>query len=432
MPGLVTEATKHILTDEGIEIPKSEEMGLMPEKEKVKKLNEKAYMELILSMDTDQPGGSIALNIVKGTKKGEYKEGNARLAWINLKRKYAPMMAPSLMRMSELYTNAKLRKGADPDVYITYLEDLRDHLKQMNWVVMDTQFMVKVLNRLMPEYGTQVKLLEKRVDKAGAEALTLEEIREDLSLEYKHFQRARQSNRDKEESRGEMALYAGGQFKGKHRGCRKYGHKVANCPDKKEKDGSRKTNGNKTGEFKGKCFKCHEFGHKASNCPNKGKNNEGGGHEDTAEVALAMMDVGNNCHIFGNNSRSESNGTGRDFGKNRANFSKISTFGDNVIPDDFFDDWSLFESEDDDDTSQEAMANDDPPVKGGKQRCMMCFESSESLDHAWCLEGKGAVEVLDMKADEDKEMGNDDEKPIRMRCLIPKKGDTLLKIKTEE
>jgi hypothetical protein len=136
-------------------------------------------------------------------------------------------------------------------VYITYLEDLRDHLEQMNWMVMDTQFMVKVLNSLMPEYGTQVKLLEKRIDKAGAEALTLEEISEDLSLEYEHFQRARQSNRDKEESRGEMALHARGQFKGNCEGCRKYGHKVAYCPDKKEKDGSRKTNGNKWENSKG-------------------------------------------------------------------------------------------------------------------------------------------------------------------------------------
>jgi hypothetical protein len=172
-------------------IPKLEETGLMLEKEKVKKLNEKAYMELILSMDTDQPGGSIAFNIVKGTKKGEYKEGNARLAWINLKKKYAPATASSLMRMSELYTNATLRNGADPDVYIMYLEDLRDHLKQMNWVVTDTPFMVKVFNNLMQEYGTQVKLLEKRVDKTGAEALMLEEIREDLLLEYECFQRTR-------------------------------------------------------------------------------------------------------------------------------------------------------------------------------------------------------------------------------------------------
>ncbi len=55
-----------------------------------------------------------------------------------------------------------------------------------------------------------------------------------------------------------------------------------------------------------------------------------------------------------------------------------------------------------------------------------------SLDHAWCSEGKGAVEVLDVKANEDKEMGNNDEKPMRMHCLIPKEEDTLLKIKTEE
>jgi hypothetical protein len=149
------------------------------------------------------------------------------------------------------------------------------------------------------------------------------------------------------------------------------------------------------------------------------------------EVALAMMDVGNNCHIFCNNNRSESNRTGRDFGKNAANFGEISAFGDNVIPDDFFDDWSFFESEDDNDTSQEAMANDDPPVKGGKY-CMFCFESSESLGHAWCSEGKGAVEVSDAKADEDTEMGDNDEKPMRVCCMIPKEGDTLFKIKKEE
>jgi hypothetical protein len=52
----------------------------------VKKLNEKAYMELILSMDTGQPGGSIAFKIMKGTKKGKYKEGNGKLAWKPLRR----------------------------------------------------------------------------------------------------------------------------------------------------------------------------------------------------------------------------------------------------------------------------------------------------------------------------------------------------------
>jgi hypothetical protein len=107
-----------------------------------------------------------------------------------------------------------------------------------------------------------------------------------------------------------MALYAKRQFKGKCPGRRKYGHKVANCLNKKEKDGSGKTNGNKMGELKGKCFKCHEFGHKASNCPNKGKSSEGSGHEDTAEVALVMMDVRKIGQIFGKNEL-ESNGTGR-------------------------------------------------------------------------------------------------------------------------
>jgi hypothetical protein len=146
-----------------------------------------------------------------------------------------------------------------------------------------------------------------------------------------------------------------------------------------------------------------------------------------------MMDVGNNCHIFGDSNELESNKTGRDFGKNEANFSKIGAFGDNTIPDDFFDDWSFFESEDDDDTSQEAMANNDPPLKG-IEHCMMCFESSKGLSHAWCSEGKGTVKVLDAKDNEDKEMGDNDEEPMKMRCMIleAQGGNTLFKIKKEE
>jgi hypothetical protein len=46
-------------------------------------------------------------------------------------------------------------------------------------------------------------------------------------------------------------------------------------------------------------FQCREIGHKVLSCPNKGKNNKGSGHDDTvAEVALAMINVGDNCHIF--------------------------------------------------------------------------------------------------------------------------------------
>ena len=56
------------------------------------------------------------------------------------------------------------------------------------------------------------------------------------------------------------------------------------------------------------------------------------------------------------------------------------------------------------------MANDEHPVKEGKH-CKMCFESSKSLGHAWCLEGKGAVEVLDDEANEDEEMGDDMRNP---------------------
>ncbi len=79
------------------------------------------------------------------------------------------------------------------------------------------------------------------------------------------------------------------------------------------------------------------------------------------------------------------------------------------------------------------MANDELPVKEGKH-CKMCFKSSKSLGHAWCSEGKGAVEVLDVRADEDKEMGDNIEELMEMHCMIPKKKDenSLFKIQIKE
>jgi hypothetical protein len=62
----------------------------------------------------------------------------------------------------------------------------------------------------------------------------------------------------------------------------------------------------------------------------------------------------------------------------------------------------------------------------------MCFESSKGLSHTWCSEGKGTVKVSDAKDDEDEEMGDDDEEPMKMRCMIPEGGNTLFKIKKEE
>jgi hypothetical protein len=61
------------------------------------------------------------------------------------------------------------------------------------------------------------------------------------------------------------------------------------------------------------------------------------------------------------------------------------------------------------------MANDDHPLKEIKN-CVMCIESK----------------VSDAKDDEDEEMGDDDEEPMKMCCMIPEGGYTLFEIEKEE
>ena len=80
-------AIKTILVDDTIVIPKSDEVLSAEDVEKlaIRKMNEIAYSELILSIDTTQSGGKVAFSIVKGSKSTDYKDGNANKAWKGLK-----------------------------------------------------------------------------------------------------------------------------------------------------------------------------------------------------------------------------------------------------------------------------------------------------------------------------------------------------------
>jgi hypothetical protein len=90
---------------------------------KIRELNEQGYSDLILSMDTKENAGKIAFNLVRSSKNEDYEDGNIAVAFKSLKRKYSPKTAPTLAKYHKLFYSSKLKKKADPDVYITYLED---------------------------------------------------------------------------------------------------------------------------------------------------------------------------------------------------------------------------------------------------------------------------------------------------------------------
>jgi hypothetical protein len=245
---------------------------------KTKELNESAYCDLVLSIDTSTSYGRVAFNIVKRSKTSEFPDGNAAVAWQGLKKKFSPTTAPTLAKLSKMFYSAKLRKGVDPEVFITFLEDLRYRLEGMKSMMTEEQFIIHVLNNLTSDYDNQVETLEKRIG-STTDPLTIEEIRDDLSLRYERIGRKKHEDSDEETDKALLA----GQFKGRCRLCGKWGHKGTDCDSKTSPGPAYKVAAMTNKKFDGKCHYCNIPGHKKQDCRKKKK-------EDSEKATLATED----------------------------------------------------------------------------------------------------------------------------------------------
>jgi gag-polypeptide of LTR copia-type len=174
-------------------------------------LNEVAYTERILSIHVKSSEGKVAFNFVKGCKTKEYPDGNAATTWERLMNKFEPVSAPSMVKLEKQFRALSLKKGEDPEVWITELEDLLMRLEDLGSTVSDNQFMIHVLNNLTLDYDLQLALMEKRVGDMDR-PLSIEEIKAELIL---HFERLNVSSKDSNESSvmEEHAVFIG-KFKG--------------------------------------------------------------------------------------------------------------------------------------------------------------------------------------------------------------------------
>ena len=256
------EEVHKIFNDDGEPVVLDETTDEGRKQKKLQELNELAYSELILAMDTRKSAGNVAFNIVKRSKTKNFTDGNAADAWKGLQRKYAPTSALSLAKISKQFYDAKLKEGVDPDVFITYLEDLHWKMDNMETKITDEQFMVQVLNNLNKDYEIQVAKIEDRVGAKDSPA-TIEEMRDLLCLKYERMNNNVENSNDD----GEKALAAVGQFKGWCQKCGKYGHKGADCRSKNNNNDKGGNDNNKRyNEFTGKCHHCGIIGHKKKDC----------------------------------------------------------------------------------------------------------------------------------------------------------------------
>jgi gag-polypeptide of LTR copia-type len=149
-----------------VEVPKESATESDSDKKKnkeIRDLNDIGYSDLILSMDTTTGSGKVAFSLVRASKSKDYPDGNITNAWSQLKGKYAPSTAPTLAKYHKQFYGAKLKHGSDPDSFITYLEDIRLKMEEMDSVITDTQFLLHRMNNLTNEYDVQVNKLESRI-----------------------------------------------------------------------------------------------------------------------------------------------------------------------------------------------------------------------------------------------------------------------------
>jgi hypothetical protein len=160
-------------------------------------MNKIAYTELILSIDVKTSSGKVTFNLIKGCKSKDYPDGNAAIAWERIKKKYEPISAPSLVNLEKQFRELSLKKGQDPEIWITESEDLRVRLEAMGSSISENQFMIHILNNLTSDYELQLALMERRVGD-DEKPLMIEEIRGELSLRFKRMIMKSLSNKEVE------------------------------------------------------------------------------------------------------------------------------------------------------------------------------------------------------------------------------------------
>ena len=173
----------------------------------------------------------------------------------------------------------------DPEEFITDLEEIRGKLAEMGREVTEEDLMIHIFNNLPPEYDLQVKQSEGRIG-AATDPLTMEILRESLSLKYERLQDINKDNNN--ESDDKAFIGRDSNFKGRCHNCGKFGHKATACwegrngniqnsqSDAQNGQGywgghfdNRNNNGNRggnTNNFNINCRYCGRWGHKKANC----------------------------------------------------------------------------------------------------------------------------------------------------------------------
>jgi hypothetical protein len=140
------------------EIDKTSDIG--KKKPIIIKLNEIAYTEFILSKDVKASSGKVAFKVIRGCKTKDYLVVNDFNVLEKLKNKHEPVSAPSMVKLEKQFKELSLKKGQDPEIWITELENLHVKLENMGSCITENQFMILTAKNLHFEILTVIPAAE--------------------------------------------------------------------------------------------------------------------------------------------------------------------------------------------------------------------------------------------------------------------------------
>jgi hypothetical protein len=115
-----------------------------------------------------------------------------------------------MVKLEKQFRELSLKKGQDPEVWITESEDVCMKLENMGTCITENQFMIHMLNKLTSNYDLQIAFMERRVGDAD-KPLTVEEVRGELNLRYERLNMKTSTNKEGQVLE-EQTLFSG-QFK---------------------------------------------------------------------------------------------------------------------------------------------------------------------------------------------------------------------------
>ena len=202
------------------------------ERLKARKANKIGYRDLVMSTE------GISFTIVENAVSEELPSGDLKKAWERLERRCNLKTREDKVEVYTKFLNYKLENTRQrPTDWIAFLEKKRSELMNTGHIMSDETFNTHVLNSLpQTVYEGAILVIKDKLRKGIVEITEIEQILEDK------FQVMKQA-KGWEEEEVDYALFV--------------------SPSNKK--GPKKA-------FKGCCGYCGEFGHKAADCPNKKSN----------------------------------------------------------------------------------------------------------------------------------------------------------------